>query len=92
MDHQSAMDAQHAERLRNFFDQVEGIHSNDLRRSSRRIGERTEQVEDCPQAKFAAGRLHILHRRMHGGREQKHDADLFETCGQNGGGQTDLDA
>src|SRR6185369_8249219 len=61
VDHQSAMDTQHAERLSYFFHQIEGINPYDLRRSSRRIGERSEQVEDCPQAKFAAGGLHILH-------------------------------
>ena len=75
-----------------FSTRSSGIHADHLRRSARRIGERTEQVEDCPQAKLAAGGLHILHRRVHGGREQKHDADFFETGGQNRGGQTDLDA
>ena len=69
MDHQSAMDAQHAEGLRDFFHQIEGIYANDLRRSARRVGERAEQIKDCPQAQLAAGGLHIFHGRMHGGRE-----------------------
>ena len=92
VDHQSAMGAQHAERFRHFFHQVERIDADHLCRGLRRIGERAQQVEDCPQAELAAGGLHILHRRMHGRREQKHDADFFETSGQNCGGQADLDS
>ena len=81
MHHQGAMDPQHAERFSQFFHQVEGIHAHHLGRSPRRIRKRTEQIENCSQPKLAAGRLHIFHGRMHGRREQKHNADFFETPG-----------
>ena len=66
-----------------FSTRSSGIHAHHLRRSVRRIGERAEQVEDGAQAQLAARRLHIFHGGMHGGREQKRDADFFQAGGQN---------
>ena len=71
MHHQRAMQSQHAQRFGQLFDQIERIHSHDLPRSARRIGERAEQIEHGAQAQLAPHGLHLLHRGCRSGAYRK---------------------
>src|ERR1039458_5395695 len=65
VDYESTAQSKFAQRLGQLFHQVRGIDADHLRRSARRIGQRSQQVKYGAQLQLTAGRLHVLHGRMH---------------------------
>ena len=61
--------------------QARFVHADDLRGSSRRIGERAEQIEHGAHAQFAARGHGVARGGVHGRRKKKSDADFFDGCG-----------
>ena len=47
---------------------------------ARRVGERTEEVEDRPHGELLAHRDHVLHRRVVAGGEHEAEADLLDAA------------
>ena len=76
--HDRVLGAEAEQHAREGVDEVVGIDAEDLPAGKRRIGQRTEEVEDRANAELAPHAGHSAHRRMQLRREEKRNAGAAE--------------